>query len=156
MKTPRLAERIAQQLESLIANGDLVPGERLPPERRLAESLGVSRPSLREAIRILASKGLLQTRPGGGTYVAATIEVDLVEPLIALLRDQPETRYDVLEVRRALEGSAAYYAARRAVDGALPVRRNSPPQPRTAFASPRWRRASSRSWWVLWTQASPQ
>jgi hypothetical protein len=53
---------------------------------------------------------------GGGSYVSESLNIDMVEPLMALLQEQPESRYDVLEVRHALEGMAAYYAALRATD----------------------------------------
>lgn len=113
MKQQRLSDRIAEKLEAMIAGGSLEPGERLPAERELASRLEVSRPSLREAIQKLNSKGLLNTRHGGGTYVCDTLEPSFVSPLIALLREMPESRYDVLEIRHALEGTAAYYAALR-------------------------------------------
>jgi len=116
MRRPRLSDQIAERLEGMIAEGTFKPGERLPAERVLAESLEVSRPSLREAIQKLASKGLLHTRPGGGSYVTENLEPRFVEPLLDLLRDQPESRFDVLEIRHALEGMAAYYAALRATD----------------------------------------
>jgi len=113
MKQQRLSDRIAEKLEAMIAEGSLKPGERLPAERDLASRLEVSRPSLREAIQKLNSKGLLNTRHGGGTYVCDSLEPSFVSPLIALLREMPESRYDVLEIRHALEGTAAYYAALR-------------------------------------------
>jgi len=116
MKQTRLSDQIAIQLQEMIADGSLQPGEKLPAERQLAERLGVSRPSLREAIQKLTCKGLLATRRGGGTYVSESLNDGMVEPLIALLKDQPESRYDVLEVRHALDGMAAYYAALRATD----------------------------------------
>jgi DNA-binding FadR family transcriptional regulator len=113
MKQLRLSDQIAEKLETMIAEGSLMPGEKLPAERELAHRLEVSRPSLREAIQKLNSKGLLTTRHGGGTYVCESLEPSFVEPLIALLSDMPESRYDVLEIRHALEGTAAYYAALR-------------------------------------------
>jgi DNA-binding FadR family transcriptional regulator len=113
MKQLRLSDQIAEKLETMIAEGSLMPGEKLPAERELAHRLEVSRPSLREAIQKLNSKGLLTTRHGGGTYVCESLEPSCVEPLIALLSDMPESRYDVLEIRHALEGTAAYYAALR-------------------------------------------
>ena len=75
MQRVKLSDQIAEQLEGMIADGTLKPGERLPAERQLAERLGISRPSLREAIQKLASKGLLSTRQGGGTFV--TLEPSL-------------------------------------------------------------------------------
>ncbi|MDE2308709.1 MAG: GntR family transcriptional regulator, partial [Xanthomonadaceae bacterium] len=67
MDVIRLSDTIANDLERRILEGVLSAGERLPPERELAEQLGVSRPSLREALQKLASKGLVRTRQGGGT-----------------------------------------------------------------------------------------
>lgn len=116
METQRLSDRIASELEQMIAAGTLQPGARLPAERRLSERLGVSRPSLREAIQKLASKGLVHSRQGGGTYVSASLNSGMTDPLMMLLQQHPEARYDVLEVRHALEGQAAYYAALRATD----------------------------------------
>lgn len=100
----------------MISDGELQPGERLPAERVLAGQLQVSRPSLREAIQKLNSRGMLTTRRGGGTYVRDDIEPSFVDPLLAMLKELPESRYDVLEIRHALEGTAAYYAALRATE----------------------------------------
>ena len=116
MKKQRLSEKIAEKLERMIADGSLNPGDRLPAERALSEELGVSRPSLREAIQKLISKGLLFTRPGGGTFVKTTIATNFNDPMLAMFRENPEYRFDVLEIRHALEGNAAYYAALRATD----------------------------------------
>jgi len=100
----------------MIADGTLQSGQRLPAERPLAERLGVSRPSLREAIQKLASKGFLNTRQGGGTYVAETLTNSFTDPLLALLKDQPDAEFDTLEVRKELEGVAAFNAATRATE----------------------------------------
>lgn len=116
MKKPRLSERIAEQLESMILDGSLKPGDRLPAERVLSERLEVSRPSLREGIQKLISKGLLFTRPGGGSFVKNTIAINFNDPMVAMFRENPEYRFDVLEIRHALEGNAAFYAALRATD----------------------------------------
>ncbi|RVU84629.1 FCD domain-containing protein [Leucothrix sargassi] len=116
MKKQRLSEKIAEELETMIANGSLNPGDRLPAERALSESMGVSRPSLREAIQKLISKGMLFTRPGGGTFVKNTVPTNFNDPMVAMFRENPEYRFDVLEIRHALEGNAAYYAALRATD----------------------------------------
>lgn len=116
MKQQRISDRIAESLERMIADGRLKPGERLPAERELASRLEVSRPSLREAIQKLNSKGLLSTRHGGGTYVLESLEPSFVDPLVSLMRELPETLYDVLEIRHAVDGTAAYYAALRGTD----------------------------------------
>jgi len=117
MKKTRLSDQIAEQLETMIATQGLKPGDRLPAERQLAEQLEVSRPSLREAIQKLISKGLLVSRAGGGTFVQDVIRNSAcADPMVALFRENPEYRFDVLEIRHALEGNAAWYAALRATD----------------------------------------
>ena len=116
MQRVKLSDQIADQLEGMIADGTLKPGERLPAERQLSERLGISRPSLREAIQKLASKGLLCTRQGGGTFVAETLTTNFSDPLLALLKDQDDAEFDTLEVRKELEGVAAFNAALRATD----------------------------------------
>ena len=116
MKTTRLSDHIAEQLETMIAEQGLKAGERLPAERQLAEQLQVSRPSLREAIQKLISRGLLISKRGGGTYVQEAPKAAFVDPLLTLFRENPEYRFDVLEIRHALEGNAAWYAALRATD----------------------------------------
>jgi len=116
VKSPKISDAIVRQLESLILEGTLKPGERLPPERDLAQRLDVSRPSLREALQKLETLGLVETRQGGGSYVAAVLAPTLTDPLVHLFQRHPETVYDFLEFRQALEGIAAYYAAIRATD----------------------------------------
>ncbi|TRX74135.1 FCD domain-containing protein [Pseudomonas mangiferae] len=110
----RLSDDIVTQLEAMILEGTLKPGERLPAERALAEQFGVSRPSLREAIQKLVAKGLLVSRQGGGNYVAASLGASFSDPLLHLLEGSPEAQRDLLEFRHTLEGSCAYYAALRA------------------------------------------
>ncbi|MBT3308812.1 MAG: FCD domain-containing protein [Gammaproteobacteria bacterium] len=116
MNKSRLSDQIAEQLESIIAEGGLEVGQRIPSERKLAERLNVSRPSLREAIQKLACKGLLESKQGGGTYIKQSMNNGLTDPLLDLLKERPEFRFDVLEVRHAIDGQAAYYAALRATD----------------------------------------
>lgn len=112
----RLSDVIAKQLESLILEGVLRPGERLPSERDLASRLEVSRPSLREALQKLEATGLLETRHGGGTVVKNAFAPTLTEPLADLLQRHPEATFDLLEFRHTLEGSAAFYAAARGTE----------------------------------------
>ncbi len=112
----RLADTIVEQLETMILEGTLQPGERLPAERVLAEQFGVSRPSLREAVQRLAAKGLLVSRQGGGHYVAESLGSSFSDPLIGLLENRPDAHRDLLEFRRTLEGDCAYYAAQRATE----------------------------------------
>lgn len=110
----RLSDDIVRQLETMILEGTLKVGERLPAERILAEQFGVSRPSLREAIQKLVARGLLVSRQGGGNYVADGLGSTFSDPLLYLLESHPDARRDLLEFRLTLEGSCAFYAAQRA------------------------------------------
>lgn len=109
----KLAEVIAEQLETMLLDGQWLPGQKLPSERDLAAQFSVSRPSLREAIQMLVSKGLLYRKQGGGTYVNDQLTAQVADPLLELLATRPEGQFDLLEFRHALEGMAAYYAALR-------------------------------------------
>lgn len=111
---PRIADVVAQELETRILEGSLKPGDRLPSERDLALELSVSRPSLREAIQKMVAKGLLRTRHGGGTYVTDQLEAPFVDPWQAMLSGHPMLQSDLLEFRQMLESQAAYLAAERA------------------------------------------
>jgi GntR family transcriptional repressor for pyruvate dehydrogenase complex len=113
IKQPKLADVIENRLETMILEGHLELGEKLPAERELAKQFDVSRPSLREAIQRLESKGLLARRQGGGTYVRQELREKFTDPLFELLNRHPESQYDLLEFRHALEGFSAYYAALR-------------------------------------------
>lgn len=116
IKQERLSSVIARQLERMILEGVLNPGDRLPPERELAEELEVSRPSLREALQKLEASGLLETRHGGGTFVRNAIAAAITEPLAEVFQRHPETALDFLELRGTLDGMSAYYAALRGTD----------------------------------------
>lgn len=109
----KLPDVIEQQLEFLILEGTLRPGEKLPPERELAKQLEVSRPSLREAILRLEARGLLSRRQGDGTFIQSHLWRSFSDPLVELLSEHAESEFDLLETRHALEGIAAYYAALR-------------------------------------------
>lgn len=112
----RLADTVAEELEKRILEGSLKPGDLLPSERELAIELGVSRPSLREAIQKMVSKGLLTTRHGYGTRVTDRLEAHFVDPWQAMLKGHPVLHRDLLEFRQMLEGQAARLAAQRALD----------------------------------------
>ncbi|TXG93407.1 MAG: GntR family transcriptional regulator, partial [Rhodocyclaceae bacterium] len=119
VQVPRISDAVAASLEKRILEGSLKPGDRLPPERELATELGVSRPSLREAIQKLASKGMLQSRQGGGTFVTAALEKSFFDPWQDMMGSYPNLREDMLEFRRMLEGQAAEWAAERATEADL-------------------------------------
>ncbi|GAA5193732.1 pyruvate dehydrogenase complex transcriptional repressor PdhR [Ferrimonas gelatinilytica] len=113
---PKLSDVIVKELEKMVLEGSLKPGQKLPPERELAVQFEVSRPSLREAIQKLEAKGVLTRRQGGGTYVKQQLWNSLSDPLVELLANNPESQYDLLEFRHATEGMMAFYAAERGTD----------------------------------------
>ncbi|MBP1728280.1 MAG: transcriptional regulator, GntR family [Deltaproteobacteria bacterium] len=111
----KISSQIAEQIRSSILAGEFAPGEKLPPERELAEMFGVSRPSVREALNLLASSGLVMSYQGGGTVVMSLMETTAGNPMTELIRSQQERALDVIEVRKAIEASTAFYAAQRAL-----------------------------------------
>ena len=110
------AEEVAARLREMIHSGELSAGDRLPPERDLAKLLGVSRPTLRAGIRSLSAVGILQSRQGAGTFVAAAEESPTLDssPLRMLSALHGFTSDEMFEARLALEMSIAGLAARRA------------------------------------------
>ncbi len=116
LKQPKLSDVILERLEQMILEGSLKPGQRLPPERELASQFEVSRPSIREAIQKLEAKGLVVRRQGGGNFISEQLGSSYTEPLFELISRHPESQYDLLEFRHALEGVSSYYAALRGTD----------------------------------------
>jgi len=115
IKPKKVSTQIADQIRSSILNGDFTPGDKLPPERELAEMFGVSRPSVREALNMLASSGLVESYQGGGTVVKSLMESSGVNPLSEMIRIEGERALDVIEVRKGIEAWTAWYAAQRAM-----------------------------------------
>jgi GntR family transcriptional regulator, transcriptional repressor for pyruvate dehydrogenase complex len=112
IQSEKLASAVVRQIELLILRGILRPGERLPAERELAERLGVSRPSLREALHDLQEAGLLASRAGAGVYVADVLGSAFAPALVKLFATHDEALFDALAFRRDMEGLAAERAAR--------------------------------------------
>ena len=121
VQSERLSDAVVRQVELLILRGILRPGERLPPERELAERLGVSRPSLRDALAALQDRGLLCTRPGSGVYVADVLGSAFSPALVQLFASHDEALFDFVAFRRDMEGLAAERAARFGSDTDLAV-----------------------------------
>ena len=116
IKRRRLHEEIVQQIRELVRDGSLKHGDRLPPEREMAERLEVSRSSLREAIRVLELQGMVVSRPGAGTFIN-TGQLDAMASVIAsCLLGSQQTVQDVFEMRRLLEPGIAALAAERATE----------------------------------------
>jgi GntR family transcriptional repressor for pyruvate dehydrogenase complex len=109
-----LPEQIAARMLALIAERRLKPGERLPPERELATTMGVSRSSLREALRALSMLGVTDMRHGHGTYVTALEPAGLLRPLGLVLSLSDAGFDDLFEARKLVEPRLAALAAERA------------------------------------------
>ena len=114
--TPRTRDEVAAQLEDELLIADPAPGTRLPSERKLAETLAVSRPLLREALRTLAARGLIQVIPGRGAYVRSASDGYATQPLQILYYRRQVTPRDLLEARLMLEPTAVELACQRATD----------------------------------------
>ncbi|MGY3437511.1 MULTISPECIES: FadR/GntR family transcriptional regulator [unclassified Marinovum] len=117
----KLSTAVTRQIEQLILRGILRPGERLPSERELADRLGVSRPSLREAVAELQAKGLLASKAGAGIFVADVLGSAFAPALVQLFAAHDEAVFDYLSFRRDMEGLAAERAARLGSDTDLRV-----------------------------------
>lgn len=117
IRPKKISEEIVEQIKELITQGELSPGKRIPSERELASFLGVSRPSVREAIMVLEAMGYLESRQGGGTYVRSLAENSLADPLANLMgKNDPRMMNYLIEVRMGLETWGAYLAAKSATD----------------------------------------
>lgn len=114
-KRPTVADRVLDQLKTMIVRGDLKPGQRLPAERELAERLTVARTSLREALKVLSHLGLVE-RSQGGTVVVRDLGQVLNEPLKYRILQQRLDRQELLEARKVLEAELASLAAMRRTD----------------------------------------
>ena len=115
-RQPKLTDQVVEKLIELIADGKLKPGERLPPERELAVEFDVSRTVIRESIRSLVARGLVEVRRGSGAFVSIP-QTKLVAESMSLILQMGTTEdlySQVFEVRRLLEVEIAGLAAERA------------------------------------------
>ncbi len=111
----RLYERIVEQIEAQVLSGNLKYGDRLPTERELAEQFGVSRTAVREAVKALREKGLVQGHPGRGTFITDGTSRAMRDSLGLMMKIGADTGADnVVEVREILEPEIAALAATRA------------------------------------------
>lgn len=114
LKPKRLSDSAVDQILALVNSGQLAPGSRMPPERELITRLGVSRTSLREAIRILETLGVLRVVPGRGTWVREDYQKPNLGEVVAWLPTHEQDVMQLFEVRETLEVKAAQLAAERA------------------------------------------
>ena len=114
VKTKKIYEEVIEQVKKLIIDGKLQPGDKLLSERELAEKLGVSRASIREAFSALEMMGVITIRPGEGSFVRQVSYEGMLEPLSFLLQVDIDNEMQLLEVRKILEVEVAILAATRA------------------------------------------
>lgn len=115
IETQRLYQQVAGQIGALIRRGEFAPGHRLPPERDLARSLGVSRPVVREAMVALEIAGLVEVRTGSGIYVRPPAR----DEDTAALPDAGPSPFDLIRARILIEGEIAFTAAETATPADL-------------------------------------
>jgi GntR family transcriptional repressor for pyruvate dehydrogenase complex len=119
VKRTRAYEDIVNQLAEMVRKGAMQPGDRLPPERELAQAFGVGRPTLRQALTVLAQAGVVEVMPGSGVYLRKPLSGSAGETgqaMAMLLMTEQHNLADILELRIAIEGEAAYLAAMRRTD----------------------------------------
>jgi GntR family transcriptional regulator, transcriptional repressor for pyruvate dehydrogenase complex len=111
-----ITELVVQRIKELLERGDLKGGSRLPPERELAEMLGISRPSLRTALKALSVMGIIRAKPGAGTFIAEAIPEIFLEPMHFMTLINNTALEEVFEARLIIEAALAELAAERATE----------------------------------------
>jgi GntR family transcriptional regulator, transcriptional repressor for pyruvate dehydrogenase complex len=126
VRTSRLYEQIVQQIEESIVKGSLKPGDQLPPERELAQRFGVSRTAVREAVKALREKGLVEAFSGRGTFITDGTTHAVRQSLDLMIKiGQPDGFTHLAEVRAILEPEIAALAATRIQDSELATMREA-------------------------------
>lgn len=115
----RLHEEISARIRELASQSGLGPGDRLPPERQLAEVFHVSRNSVREAIKTLEQRGVVVSKPGSGTFIADRNRASLTQILGEVFTREGHRMVDIFELRLLLEPQIASLAAERLTDTEL-------------------------------------
>lgn len=113
VKSKKVYQHVVEQIQVMVMNGELKKGDKLPTERDLAEQLGVSRTSIREALRSLEMVGLVESRQGEGNFIGGNIRGNFFEPLSVMFMLNHGDPRDILELRMVIEVEAASLAAKR-------------------------------------------
>jgi GntR family transcriptional repressor for pyruvate dehydrogenase complex len=113
IKVRHISEEVFDQIKLAILEGRLKPGDKLPTERELISTLGVSRLPIREALKLLANMGFIETKQGGGSYVRSLLADRMRDPLGLIMKDHKGKIFELLEVRKEIESWSAFYAAQR-------------------------------------------
>ncbi|MEW5814652.1 MAG: FadR/GntR family transcriptional regulator [Spirochaetota bacterium] len=112
-RTRSLYEQIADKIQHMIVTKELEPGQKLAPERELTTMLGVSRPTMREAMKVLRDRGLLEYRPGNGTYVKSISTSSMHESMERFFINKDRPYLELMQIREIIEPAAAALAAER-------------------------------------------
>lgn len=119
IKNTKVYEQVIEQIKGMIADGTLKKGDKLPSERDLAEQLGISRASIREAIRSLEIIGLIESRQGEGNFIRSSFENSLLEPLSIMFMLNEGKVQEIFELRKVIEIETAALAAKQITDEEL-------------------------------------
>jgi GntR family transcriptional regulator, transcriptional repressor for pyruvate dehydrogenase complex len=112
----RLYQEVIERIQELISEGKIEPGGQLPSERKLAESLEVSRSTIKEAFSVLEAKGIVTIHQGVGVFLISQPKEWISSQIQLIINEQNPLLQELIEIRQAIEGDAAYYAALRIDD----------------------------------------
>ncbi|MBZ4688644.1 MAG: GntR family transcriptional regulator [Clostridiales bacterium] len=115
-KPASVHERVIREIKSAIMQGQLKPGDKLPPERELARMLGVSRTSLREALKLLELSGVVTIKHGQGVFISDTNSSEYLQKLISHIFVDNQKIIELFEIRKVLETQAVVWACEKAED----------------------------------------
>jgi GntR family transcriptional repressor for pyruvate dehydrogenase complex len=118
-KNPKVYDQVIEEIKNKIKSGDIKKGDRLPSEREMAESLGVSRTSVREALRALEVVGLVESRQGAGNYIKTNFDNSLFEPISVMFMLQESSPKEMYDLRETLELQCARLSAKNIEDNEL-------------------------------------
>ncbi|MEW6696935.1 MAG: FadR/GntR family transcriptional regulator [Bacillota bacterium] len=124
IKAKKIYEEIVDQIKGMIASGELNPGDKLIPERELAERMEVGRSAVREAYRALEAIGVIEIRPGEGTFVRKIGNKPMTDIMSLAVITGKDTLFELLELRKIVETEAAALAAARRTDDDLKTIKN--------------------------------
>lgn len=119
IKPKKIYEEIVDQIKTLMAEGDLKPGDKLLSEREFAEKLQVSRASVREALSALEMMGIVEIKTGEGTFVKETSADAIIQPLAMFISMERGSFFEIYEVRKIIESAAVSLAAQRATEAEI-------------------------------------
>jgi GntR family transcriptional repressor for pyruvate dehydrogenase complex len=115
-KNVKISQKIVEQIKGIILSGKLQPGDKLPKEQDLSDMLGVSRPTLREALTVLEAIGLIEVRPREGSIVKSLVPQEIQDPIQGMIDVDPMKVLELFEVRKKIDSEGAGMAAERATD----------------------------------------